>query len=96
MSETPDDITIEYEEDGQILVRELDKVILSKGAWTTLLFRYQELIRETGEYGPDKYTIRRYKKVGGNYIPQSKFNISSAKQAREIVNALSSWIGNEA
>ena len=46
MSETPDDITIEYEEDGQILVRELDKVILSKGAWTTLLFRYQELIRD--------------------------------------------------
>ena len=43
MSSTPDEITIEYEESGQILIKELDKVILSKGAWTTILFRYQEL-----------------------------------------------------
>ena len=31
MSSTPDEITIEYEESGQILIKELDKVILSKG-----------------------------------------------------------------
>ena len=67
MSSTPDEITIEYEESGQILIKELDKVILSKGAWTTILFRYQELDAETGEYGPDKYAIRRYQKSGGEY-----------------------------
>ena len=92
---TPDEITIEYEEGGQILVRELDKVILSRGAWTTILFRYQELISETGEYGPEKYSIRRYKKFGGEYRQQSKFNISSAKQAQDIVNALSGWLGEQ-
>ena len=60
MSSTPDEITIEYEESGQILIKELDKVILSKGAWTTILFRYQELAAETGEYGQDMYAFRRY------------------------------------
>ena len=67
MSSTPDEITIEYEESGQILIKELDKVILSKGAWTTILFRYQELDAETGGYGQDKYAIRRYQKSGGEY-----------------------------
>jgi len=89
---TPEDITVEYEESGQVLVRELDKVILSRGAWTTILFRYQDLVPETGEYGPEKYSIRRYKKFGGEYRQQSKFNISSAKQAQDIVNALSGWL----
>lgn len=92
MSSTPDEISIEYEESGQVLIKELDKVVLSKGAWTTILFRYQELDQETGEYGTDKYTIRRYQKVSGEYRQKSKFNISSAEQARKIIEALSSWI----
>ena len=71
-----------------------DKVILSKGAWTTILFRYQELDAETGEYGPDKYAIRRYQKSGGEYRQKSKFNISSAEQARKIVDALSGWLAD--
>ncbi len=92
MSSTPDDITITYEENGQILVKEIDKAVLSKGAWTTILFRYQELNTENDSYGPDKYSIRRYRKSAGEYRQQSKFNISSVKQARDIVEALTRWI----
>ena len=92
MSSTPETLTVEYEENGQILVQELDKVILSKGAWTTILFRYQELDSEKGAFGHDKYTIRRYKKSSGEYRMQSKFNISSSDQARKIVEALSGWL----
>ena len=44
MSATVDELTISYEEDGVELVKELDKVVLSKGAWTTILFRYQKPI----------------------------------------------------
>lgn len=58
-----------------MLVKELDKVALSKGAWTTILFRYQQWRPETSDYGPDKYVIQRYKKSGGEYRRQSKFNI---------------------
>ncbi len=92
MSATADDISINYEEDGILIVKELDKVILSKGAWTTIMFRYQEYNRSKQEYGADKYTIRRYQKRDGNYIPKSKFNISSAKQAEKIISALQKWI----
>ena len=94
MSSTPDEISIEYEESGQILIKEIDKVILSKGAWTTILFRYQELDPETGGYGPDKYAIRRYHKSGGEYRQKSKFNVSSVEQARKIVDALSGWLAD--
>lgn len=92
MAATVDEITINYTEDEQLIVQELDKVILSKGAWTTILFRYQEWNRAKGEYGPEKYSIRRYQKVNGTYRPKSKFNISSKAQAEKIVEALNGWI----
>ncbi len=91
MTTSADDITINYEEDGLVLVKELDKVILSKGAWTTILFRYQNFSKSTGEYGKDMYTIRRYQKRQGTYIPKSKFNISSAEQAKKIIKTLQRW-----
>lgn len=92
MSATVEDLTVEFEENGQILVKEIDKVVLSKGAWATLMFRYQELKPDTGDYGPDKYCIRRYKKIGGEYKQQSKFTISSQEQAKKIIEALNNWI----
>lgn len=96
MNETVDDLTVEYEENGQIILRQLDKVVLSRGAWATVLFRYQQWRPETADYGPDKYVIQRYKKSGGEYRKQSKFNISSPDQARKIVEALSGWLDGEA
>ena len=92
MAETVEDITIAYEENGQLLVEELDKEVLSKGAWTTILFKYRQFDRKLEDFGPDKYVIRRYRKIKGEYRSQSKFNISSAKQARQIVQTLSRWL----
>jgi hypothetical protein len=92
MASTPDELTISYTEDGIDVVKELDKVILSKGAWTTIIFRYQDWNRGKGEYSPDKYTIRRYQKRGGEYLAKSKFNISSKDQARALINALQGWL----
>jgi len=93
MTTTVEDITINYEEDGILLVKELDKEILSKGAWTTIVFRYQNWNKTKSEYGKDMFTIRRYQKRQGDYIPKSKFNISSPEQAKKIVDALQGWIG---
>jgi len=92
VSATIDDITINYEEDGVLLVKELDKVVLSKGAWTTIIFRYQQWERQKQEYGPDRYTVRRYQKRGDEYLQKSKFNISSRDQAAKIVEALQGWL----
>jgi len=88
------DITIQYEEDDTVLVKELEKEVLSKGAWTTILFRYQQWDPKTEGYGPDRYSIRRYRKVKDEYRQQSKFTISSVQQARKIIETLQKWIGD--
>ncbi len=95
MSANIDDLTITYEEEGVVLVKELDKAILSKGAWTTIIFHYQNWDRTKEEYGKDMFTIRRFQKRQGEYIPKSKFNISSAAQAQKIIAALQLWIGED-
>jgi hypothetical protein len=92
MSATVEELTITYEEDGQTLVKETGKVILSKGAWTTILYRYQNWDKSKQEFGKEMFTIRRYQKRQGSYIPKSKFNISSREQAEKIVNALQEWL----
>ncbi len=89
------ELTINYEEDEVLVVKELDKEILSKGAWATVIFRYQQWDRKKEEYGPDKYTIRRYQKRDGKYSPKSKFNISSCDQAEKIIAALGKWTRKE-
>lgn len=91
MAETVEELTVEYMEGDEMTVKELDKVVLTKGAWATLIFRYQDLDRKTGEFGADKYTIRRYQKRNGEYSQRSKFNISSKDQATKIISALSQW-----
>ena len=92
MYNTVDELTADYEENGILKIKETGKVVLSKGVWATILFRYQELDTETDTYGPQKYVVRRYKKWGGEYKQQSKFSISSDDQARRIVAALTEWL----
>jgi hypothetical protein len=92
MASDANDITIAYEEEGVLLVKEIDKEILSKGAWATLMFRYQQWDKRKNEYGPESYSIRRYQKVHGEYIQKSKFTISSKAQAEKIVEALQKWM----
>ncbi|MBB71752.1 MAG: hypothetical protein CMF50_05085 [Legionellales bacterium] len=95
MADNVEDLTVEYVEDGVTTVKELDKKILSKGAWATIIYRYQDWNRSKEEYGPDKYTIRRYQKRNGEYWQKSKFNISSADQAEKIIEALQGWMKAE-
>ena len=92
MASDVNDLSVTYTEDGIDVVKELDKVVLTKGAWATLIFRYQDWDRSKEAYGPDKYTIRRYQKRNGEYIQKSKFNISSKDQAQKIIAALEKWI----
>jgi hypothetical protein len=92
MSATIDEITIAFSEEGIEKIKELDKQILSKGAWTTILFRYQEWEAAKQAYGATKYSIRRYQKRNDEYWQKSKFNISSDDQARKIIEILSKWL----
>lgn len=91
MASNVDDITINYTEDGVQLVKELDKEILTKGAWSTIIFKYQDWDRNKSEYGPERFSIRRYQKRNGEYQQKSKFNISSAEQAGKVIEVLQKW-----
>ena len=92
MATDVDSLTVNFFEGDQQKVREIDKVILSRGSWATILFRYQDWDAKKGAFGPDKFGIRRYQKRGGEYIVKSKFNISSVEQARALIEALQAWI----
>lgn len=91
MAEKIDDITIDYFQDDVQVVKEVDKVVLTRGSWTTIMFLYQDLDNNTSEFGPSKVSIRRYQKRNGAFRQQSKFNISSAKQAKSISDVLLKW-----
>ncbi|HSX21126.1 MAG TPA: hypothetical protein VLG38_08415 [Gammaproteobacteria bacterium] len=95
MSETVDDLSVTYFEDGVETVKQLDKIILTKGAWSTIIYRYQDWDQKKEQYSADKYTIRRYQKKNGEYKQRSKFNISSADQAEKIIAALQTWLALE-
>jgi hypothetical protein len=95
MANTIEEITVTYEEGGVLLVKEIDKEVLSKGAWTTILFRYRNWDRAKEDFGKDMYSIRRYQKRQGEYIQKSKFNISSLEQAKKIIETLQQWTRDE-
>tara|TARA_B100000902_G_C27131263_1_gene823722 strand:- start:446 stop:739 length:294 start_codon:yes stop_codon:yes gene_type:complete len=95
MAETVEELTINYEEDGLVLRKETGKAVLSKGAWATIMYLYQDLDRKTEEFGTQKISIRRYQKRDGSFIPRSKFEISSANQARSICNIINEWFPPE-
>ncbi len=86
------EITVNYEEDGVLVVKELEKEILSKGTWTTIMFKYQQWDKNKNDYGPVLFTIRRYQKRNDEYWQRSKFNISSKEQAQKIIDVLLKWM----
>ena len=94
MNETVDDLTVDYEDNGVLTVKELDKKVLTKGAWSTIMFKFQQWDDKKEAYGPFKYSIRRYQKRNGAYQAKSKFNISSDAQAQQIIDALQGWMAD--
>ena len=92
MASKVEDLTISYEEEGIEIIKQLDKKILSSGAWATVIYKYQQWDRAKQVYGPDRYTLRRYRKRNNEYMQKSKFTISSNDQAEKIIEALQGWI----
>jgi len=95
MASTVDEVTIEYVDAGVTTVKQLDKAVLTKGAWATIMFKYQDWDKKKEAYGPIKYSIRRYQKKNNEYKPKSKFNISSKEQAKQIIDVLNKWSAEE-
>ena len=95
MASDVDELSIEYTEDGIVTIKQLDKEVLTKGAWSTIVYRYQDWDRAKQQYSGDKYSIRRYQKRGGVYQQKSKFNISSKDQAQKLIEILQKWMAED-
>ena len=95
MAETIEELTWEYEDEGVLTRKQIEKTVLTKGAWSTIMFKFQELDRKTDEWRAPKACIVRYQKSNGVYRKKSSFNISSAKQAHAIMECLASFFPPE-
>lgn len=96
MAATVEELTMNFQdEEGQLLVKELDKEVLTKGTWATLMFKYQDMDKASGGYKAPKFAIRRFQKRSGEYKLMSKFTISSPAQAQKICEILTRWTEGE-
>jgi len=91
MAETIEELSYNYEDEGTLVRKELDKVVLTKGSWATIMFLYQELDKASGKFRAPKIAIVRFKKFRCAYRKQSSFNVSSEKQARQITDVFEKW-----
>src|SRR5687767_2855497 len=91
MAETIEELSYNYEDEGTLVRKELDKVVLTKGSWATIMFLYQELDKASGKFRAPKIAIVRFKKFRGAYRKQSSFNVSSEKQACQITDVFEKW-----
>ena len=70
MAETLEELTYDYEDEGTLVRKELDRAVLTKGGWATVMFLFQELDRAKGKFRPPKMAIVRFKKSQGE-LPQA-------------------------
>ena len=89
--ENVEELTITYKEGDIETVKELDKIILTKGAWSTIMYKFQDWNNTKQEYGPVKYSIRRYQKRNGAYALKSKFNISNNDKKWASMTKMKMW-----
>ncbi len=91
MAETIDEVSYDWEDEGKLVRRQIKKEVLTRGAWATVMFLYEDLDRKTEKFGEPKIAIVRFKKSGGQYRRQSSFNISSRKQAEAMIAVIERW-----
>ena len=86
-----EELTVNWEENGELKVRELNKHVLSEhGAWATILFQFEERAPD-GSFRPPKVEIRRYQKRRNGWVVHSKFVIPNDEQALAIARVLEAW-----
>ena len=70
MAETIEEVSYNYEDEGKLVRKEMKKEVLTKGAWATVMFLYQELDRKTEAVGPAQGLDRALQEVGRR-LPQA-------------------------
>lgn len=89
-----EDITIAYEENGEEIIKEEEKYILSKGAWSTVAYLYRQKDKN-GEFGEKRVRLVRYKKRNGKFLTHAKFNLTGPAQVEKLMEKLTEWYSDE-
>jgi hypothetical protein len=91
MVDALEELTYDAEEDGVLVRRQLERVVLGGGAWATVMFLYEELDRATGTFRAPKISVARFKKFRGAYRRHSAFTLASIAQARALTDTFERW-----
>jgi hypothetical protein len=91
ISDALDELTYDREDDGVLVRKQLERVVLARGSWATVLLLFQELDRATGAYGGAKVAVLRFQKWRGGWRKHAAFTLAGEAQARELAAALDRW-----
>jgi len=86
-----DELTYDHEDEGVLVRKQLERVVLTGRAWATVLFFYEELDPATRTFRAPKIAVVRFKKWRGGYRKQSSFTVATQAQARRLADVFGAW-----
>ena len=87
-----DEIRWDWEEDGRLVRRELDRRTFARGGWATVLFLFEELDAAADAWKPPRVALVRFQKVRGLWKKHAAWNLD-ADDAGGVIDALRAWFG---
>lgn len=90
----PNELSLDFEEDGKLVRKTIKKVVMAKGAWVRVVYLYQDLNRKKNEFGPLKVSVALYKKAKSIYQFQKEFSFSSAVMAKQVAEIIQGWLAD--
>ncbi len=94
---TVEELTVTREGDDRMAPRrELNKKVLTKGAWATVVYLYEEKNKKTEEWSKPKLSLVRYRKLKGSYRFQKEFALSNIDHALVLRDTIDEWLGQPA
>jgi hypothetical protein len=92
MASRVDELTVNHEENGLLVVKELSRLVLSSGKMVTIIFNYQLWESTLGDYGPVQVSINRYRKIKGEYQKHSQMHLLNRLQVQKMLELLQDWL----
>jgi two-component SAPR family response regulator len=86
-----DEISLDVEEQGVLLKKQIAKSIIAKGSWPVAVFLYRELDEKKKDYGTLKTGIYKFRKIQDSYRIQGKINLPSFDDAVELAKVILKW-----
>ena len=87
------DLCIDREEEGELVVKQEELVILSEGQWPVVAIVYRQWEKQRGGLGEPRLSLRRFKRLRGGYKQECVVNLTTREAIsllREVLERLGS------